>query len=743
MVAASVMATLWVRMRRCSEFQADCCLAIASCPPLALMMQKSVYLCEDHQDPKLHTSYILCESASSFEYFSGCCVTGSLIATLALVQAGCYPSCCLFSTAALSMATVWMLRHAEKVFRGQGIARFHFELSPLHILLINWAIVISASIDFWARLHAVRRGIEQSRQNAERSATFLSMLDSGPGSTTLRPPRASPMNAARGREPNVEHMRGASLELAQWNEPLKTPKARRRLSVCALRHGQRADDPEAFDEWGCSEDAERFPHDPPLTPNGFQQAELAAKELLKEGLAFDVVITSPYLRCIQTALVVCETFKSDLLLDYALSEVYGAPVFEHPPKQERPWESLMSCLQASDASAFGGLDLSRIKAARLMGQRPQWPETMPKARMRYAKRFLDYLRRARHTNRSCLLVSHGHMVQVCASLFPANQHRQISKVDYCGAVAATWNRQASRGSDDVSTRRHRAGRSATVDLADLARNDETGGRLQQNTKLKYWKVWMRGLYSTAVRGHEGAAPSKVLQELHDLEHSEPTDVDRLLGLRPPELSEFEDSNAAASSFARTSESNLSFSTNTKTASSMANFRNPARNAGAPPSFALDHHQSRASDDDTKPAPDTKQQRGAVGALAGMASSPLAQRRAASSLSFMLDPPKPLAASLAERRRSRKELKIDEGSDFEERASKIRGHKGLQGIAFVACSAPHATLTKCISGAAPSIHLNSKDFHSDSVLHGLSIVSIHRKRIRKALVPSSAEDWLWL
>ena len=29
---------------------------------------------------------------------------------------------------------------------------------------------------------------------------------------------------------------------------------------------------------------------------------------------------------------------------------------------------------------------------------------------------------------------------------------------------------------------------------------------------------MRGLYSTAVRGHEGAAPSKVLQELHEAEH---------------------------------------------------------------------------------------------------------------------------------------------------------------------------------------------------------------------------------
>ena len=47
-----------------------------------------------------------------------------------------------------------------------------------------------------------------------------------------------------------------------------------------------------------------------------------------------------------------------------------------------------------------------------MGKCPSWPESLPSARVRYAKRFLDHLRRARHIKKSCLLVTHGHMVQV-------------------------------------------------------------------------------------------------------------------------------------------------------------------------------------------------------------------------------------------------------------------------------------------------------------------------------------------
>ena len=58
-----------------------------------------------------------------------------------------------------------------------------------------------------------------------------------------------------------------------------------------------------------------------------------------------------------------------------------------------------------------GWDINAIKAKRALGQPPSWPESLQGARLRYAKRFLDYMRRARHTKKGCLLVTHGYMLQ--------------------------------------------------------------------------------------------------------------------------------------------------------------------------------------------------------------------------------------------------------------------------------------------------------------------------------------------
>lgn len=58
-----------------------------------------------------------------------------------------------------------------------------------------------------------------------------------------------------------------------------------------------------------------------------------------------------------------------------------------------------------------GWDINAIKAKRSLGQPPSWPESLQGARLRYAKRFLDYMRRARHTKKGCLLVTHGYMLQ--------------------------------------------------------------------------------------------------------------------------------------------------------------------------------------------------------------------------------------------------------------------------------------------------------------------------------------------
>ena len=129
----------------------------------------------------------------------------------------------------------------------------------------------------------------------------------------------------------------------------------------------------------------------------------------------------------------------------------GTEVFEAPPPMPpRPWGVLKDCLKAD-------FDVSRLKAGRLMGQRPEWGETLSQARIRYAKRFLDHLRRARHTKKSCLLVTHGHMVQaaskkslktplrqVCATVLPATLHLKVVSVDYASCVLATCHHSGGR-----------------------------------------------------------------------------------------------------------------------------------------------------------------------------------------------------------------------------------------------------------------------------------------------------------
>ena len=43
--------------------------------------------------------------------------------------------------------------------------------------------------------------------------------------------------------------------------------------VAVVRHAERADNMQTFDTWGVSKDAENFPHDPPITARGAEQAE--------------------------------------------------------------------------------------------------------------------------------------------------------------------------------------------------------------------------------------------------------------------------------------------------------------------------------------------------------------------------------------------------------------------------------------------------------------------------------------
>jgi broad specificity phosphatase PhoE len=90
------------------------------------------------------------------------------------------------------------------------------------------------------------------------------------------------------------------------------------------RHGERLDfaDP----SWAAS--ASR-PHDPPLAPLGFWQAERTAVRLADEGIAH--VVSSPFLRAVQTAYPLARALEMPLKIEPGLSEWLNRDWFSEPP----------------------------------------------------------------------------------------------------------------------------------------------------------------------------------------------------------------------------------------------------------------------------------------------------------------------------------------------------------------------------------------------------------------------------
>ena len=98
--------------------------------------------------------------------------------------------------------------------------------------------------------------------------------------------------------------------------------------VWVMRHGERAD--VADPSWDAAT-AER-PHDPPLTELGVRQALATGQDIRARSARVDVVYTSPFLRCVQTAAAVAaELGGVPLRVEPGLSELAHAEWFDAPP----------------------------------------------------------------------------------------------------------------------------------------------------------------------------------------------------------------------------------------------------------------------------------------------------------------------------------------------------------------------------------------------------------------------------
>lgn len=209
------------------------------------------------------------------------------------------------------------------------------------------------------------------------------------------------------------------------------------LICCVVRHAERADAAFALlngQGWSSSEDAKRWPLDPPLSDDGEVGAREAAEVIhgcsKRLQSALDVVIALPYLRCLQTAAVICNKLgpNTRLMIDASVGEIFGPSVLGdgEPQCHRRPLQSLLQECKVR------GVENACPKQ---FGTDPSWPETLSEGRQRFAESFLKYQHLSHCSCRSVVIVTHGDCVEAATRLFPMQS--RVKAVEPGGMLLAS------------------------------------------------------------------------------------------------------------------------------------------------------------------------------------------------------------------------------------------------------------------------------------------------------------------
>lgn len=220
---------------------------------------------------------------------------------------------------------------------------------------------------------------------------------------------------------------------------------------CVVRHSERADALGALftgKPWTLTEEFRVYPTDPPLSDAGRQQAEHIGQQVREfadrwserpanmdsgscpPAQGIHVVVCSPYLRCVETAIQVCRQLgpQCKLIVDNSLAEVYGTCILG----ENEPVRRLQPFWRVTALARGAGIRC----AAKPCGVFPSWPESLKGARLRYAATFFNYLQRAESAKRNFVLVSHADCLATVLALMPSKAGHLIDSVSYGATVFA-------------------------------------------------------------------------------------------------------------------------------------------------------------------------------------------------------------------------------------------------------------------------------------------------------------------
>jgi broad specificity phosphatase PhoE len=221
----------------------------------------------------------------------------------------------------------------------------------------------------------------------------------------------------------------------------EVPEGIYRQHFAVVRHGHRKDQDKSS-RWKESEEAKLHPYDSPLTDVGIQAAKDVGKSLAagQDVAKWKLVITSPYIRCVQTAAEIARIVKVPMVVDVEFGEVFDDV---YMPKsngkiQYRKASELreMVDMMYPDVEFVTNAD----GAPRLFGQPPKYPESFPGAQVRFLERFEATSIKMIEKEQNAIIVSHGDAVMILLALL--NPRVDLKKIEYCGYFCAWRDTEA-------------------------------------------------------------------------------------------------------------------------------------------------------------------------------------------------------------------------------------------------------------------------------------------------------------
>lgn len=221
-------------------------------------------------------------------------------------------------------------------------------------------------------------------------------------------------------------------------EPAKKSVESKEQCFALVRHGDRLDhaNPE---QWFRSAEGKKYPFDCPLTRTGMERATSVGHVLRQAQSKFRLIVTSPYLRCVQTAICICKALDNQpcIALDDDIGEVYGPATMGDwlVPPPSRPAEDLVALIEEAGIKLVPGPHSGKF------GTKPPWGENIADARVRMLAASENYTRRSARIGKNFILVSHGDcfastLAQMLRSRIGGTPLDVLEGIDYCAYFVA-------------------------------------------------------------------------------------------------------------------------------------------------------------------------------------------------------------------------------------------------------------------------------------------------------------------